>query len=340
MKRWLVFLRLAIIILLVISIILAVISSYIHKDKEKLADKKEKEEKQQIELKANQTIRVKMAQTGEIIAMDINDYLRGVVPAEMPPQYNIEALKAQAIVARTYTYNKIQGNPPNQEADVSDDPKTCQAFYNKDTLFNIWRKKGYSESTINQYWDNVVRAVNDTQNMVITYNGEYIKAYFHASSPGKTEDVSQIWSNISIPYLKSVESVENSNYQWNKSSVCVKYDDFENKIKENVNSRYSLNNRGNEDVIKINEYTTSGRVKNVKIGDDIVSAEKLRTIFGLRSTNFTLDIEPDDIKFNVIGNGHGIGMSQVGANYYASIGYSFTDIIKHYYTGVDVIKID
>lgn len=337
MKRWLVFLRLAIIILLIFTIILSVISLYVVKDKEKLADKQEKD---QIELKANQTIRVKMSQTGEIIAMDINDYLRGVVPAEMPPQYNIEALKAQAIVARTYTYRKIQDNPPNQEADVSDDPKTCQAFYNKDTLFKIWRKKGYSEDTINEYWNKVVTAVDDTQNMAITYNGEYIKAYFHASSPGKTEDVSQIWSNESIPYLKSVESIEDPNYQWNKSNVCVKYDDFENKVKDNINERYSLNNRGTQDVISINEYTITGRVKNVKIGDDIVSAEKLRTIFGLRSTNFTIDIEPDDIKFNVVGNGHGVGMSQVGANYYASIGYSYTDIIKHYYTGVDVIKID
>lgn len=343
MKRWLVFLRFFIVIFLILSIILSIVSVYISKsNKQKKSKQKveENKEKEQIELKANQTIRVKMSQTGEVVAMDINDYLRGVVPAEMPPQYELEAIKAQAIVARTYTYRKIQDNPAGQDADMSDDPKTCQAFYTKDKLFQIWKNKGYSQETIDEYWSKVVKAVNDTQGMVITYNGEYIRAYFHASSPGKTENVDQIWSGITIPYLVSVESVEDPSYTWNKSEICISYQDFENKIKQDVDKNYRLNSRSEDGVIKIDSYTTSGRVKNVKIGDDIVSAEKLRTLFGLRSTNFTVALEQNDIKFDVIGNGHGVGMSQVGANYYAKQGLNCEDIIKHYYTGVDVIKLN
>lgn len=342
MKKRLVFLRLFLIIFLLLIIILSIISIKIKNkkvDAERQA-KKEIQEDQDIDLKANKTIRVKMSSTNEIVAMDINDYLRGVVPAEMPPQYSEEALKAQAIVAMTYTYRKIQDGGINQDSDVSDDPKTCQAFYTKDKLFSIWKNKGYSEDTINEYWDKVTKAVSDTQNLVITYNGEYIKAYFHASSPGKTENVDQIWSGQNIPYLVSVESIEDNTYQWNTSSVCISYEDFKNKVVNNIDSRFSLENRSSEDIIKIDSYTTSGRIKNVKIGDDIVSAEKMRTIFGLRSTNFTITLEQDDIKFDVIGNGHGIGMSQVGANYYANNGMNCIDIIKHYYTDVNVIKLN
>lgn len=342
MKKGLNFFYLFTIIFIILSIILSIISIYVTKNKDKKNKEKieqENQEKQDIELKANETIRVKMSQTGEVVAMDINDYLRGVVPSEMPPDYNEEALKAQAIVARTYTYKVIQDKSFAPDADVTDSPSNCQAFYTKDKLFQIWKNKGFSQDTINDYWNKVTKAVNDTQNMVITYKGEYIKAYFHASSPDKTENVDQIWGGVSIPYLVSVESKEDPSYQWNSSTVTLSYDDFKNKVDQNIDKNFSLNNRSGEDIIKIDSYTTSGRVKNVKIGNDIVSAEKMRTIFGLRSTEFKIDLEQNDIKFDVKGNGHGIGMSQVGANYYANNGMSCVDIIKHYYTGVDVITL-
>lgn len=298
---------------------------------------KEKEEENVIEYKANQTIRVRISKTGEIIAMDINDYLRGVVPSEMPPSYNIEALRAQAVVARTYTYRKMLSKAEGQDADICDNHAHCQAFYNKDTLFSIWKKRGFSQELIQEYWSKINEAVVSTQNQVITYNGEYIKAFFHASSPYRTENIDQIWGGEKLPYLISVENKESEDYQNRTSQVIVSFSDFITKIKEKFGYDIKIEERKS---ICINEYTTSGRVKNIKINDYIVSAENLRVLFGLKSTDFNIVVNEDSITFNVTGYGHGVGMSQVGANSYASDGLSYVDIIKHYYTDVEVKTLD
>ena len=277
-------------------------------------ENKEKEEKNIIEYKANESIRVRMHESGQIVAMDINDYLRGVLPAEMSPKYNIEALKAQAIVARTYTYKKMSASGEGNDADICDDFGHCQAFYNKDTIYQIWRNKGFSEDEILAYWDKINEAVVSTQNKVICYNGELINAFFHASSPQKTENVDQIWNGVSYPYLLSVDSTEDENYENRTSEVKVSFDDFETKINEN---RILSENISDSDLssIEICDYTTSGRVKNIKVGQQKISAEKLRTIIGLKSTNFTLEINDNTIVFHVIGYGHGVGMSQVRCKY-------------------------
>ena len=330
--------RYSIFVILILCVILFCINKYItNKNIDKKNKDKEFEEKSIIEYKANQTIRVKMHKTGEIVAMDINDYLRGVVPSEMPPSYNIEALKAQAIVARTYTYRKMIVKAEGEDVDICDDHNHCQAFYDKDTLFSIWRKRGFSEELIKEYWSKINEAVVSTQNQVITYNGEYIKAFFHASSPKRTEDISQIWGGESLPYLVSVENKENEEYQNRTSEVCINFQEYISKIKEKYN--VELNN---EDVKNTNilDYTISGRVKNIKTGDILISAENLRVMFGLKSTDFVIDITDNSIIFKVIGYGHGVGMSQVGANTYANDGYSYFDIIKHYYTGVEIKTLE
>ena len=268
----------------------------------------------------------------------MNDYLRGVVPSEMSPTYNIEALKAQALVARTYTYRKLQAHAEGDDADMCDSYAHCQAFYPKDKLFQIWRQKGYDEDTILEFWDRVNTAVVSTQNEIITYNGECIKAFFHASSPEGTEDISQIWGGEKLSYLVPVESKEDESYSNRTSRVEISYDDFLNKLKENS----LCNNYTKEDMksITISDYTISGRVKNIQIKDQKVSAEKLRTLIGLKSTKFTIEKNDETVVFNVVGYGHGVGMSQVGANYYANNGMDYKEIIKHYYTGVEITKLD
>jgi len=339
LKRWLVFLCA---LLFSLSIILSVINAFIKGREEKLAlvKQQEKDEKQTIEYKANQTIRVKMCKTNEVIAMDINDYLRGVVASEMPAAYNIEALKAQAIVARTYTYRKMLENVEGPEIDMCDDFNHCQAFYNKEKLFSIWTNRGFDDATKIDYWDRVNEAVVSTQNQVITYKGEYIKAFFHASSPIKTENIDQIWGGIKIPYLVSVDNVEYEDYSNRNSEVTISFSNLEKQICEKVDSTFVLSKIDNlKEKIKINSYTTSGRVKDISVGSLVISAEKLRIIFGLKSTQFELNVTDNDIVFKVTGYGHGVGMSQVGANYLADNGNSYLDIIKHYYTGVEVITI-
>jgi stage II sporulation protein D len=322
------------------SVILVILNMFLKEEKNELKQE-EKQEKQTIEYKANQTIRVKICKTNEIIAMDINDYLRGVVPSEMPPSYNMEALKAQAIVARTYTYRKMLEHAEGSDADICDNYNHCQAFYNKDQLFSIWTNRGFDDKTKQEYWDKVNEAVVSTQNQVIMYNGEYIKAFFHASSPVKTESVDQIWGGIKVPYLVSVDNVEYEDYANRNSEVIVNFSDFEKSLSEKVDRNFEFPTYDKlKEEIKINSYTTSGRVKDIKVADSIVSAEKLRTVFGLKSTQFELCVEDDKVIFKVTGYGHGIGMSQVGANYLADHNKSCIDIIKYYYTGVDVMKLE
>ena len=328
-------------ILIILSVILFCVNLWQNSKEEeakKEEENKENEEKNMIDYKANETIRVKLCKTGEVVAMDINDYLRGVVPAEMPPYYNIEAIKAQAVVARTYTYKRIEAHAEGEGVDICDNYAHCQAFYNKEQILEIWRKKGYDEQTIDTYWNNVNEAVVSTQDQVITYNGSLIKAFFHASSPEKTESVDQIWGGEKLPYLVSVENEEAEDYANRTSIVEVTFEDFINKLKEDDMSRSSLELNMCKEV-KICDLTTSGRVKNIQVGEYKISAEKLRTLFGLRSTNFTIDVKENSIVFNVIGNGHGVGLSQVGADFYAKNGKTYEEIIKHYYTGVEIITL-
>ncbi len=298
-------------------------------------DEEIKEESYDIDYKAGMTINVLCSSTGEVMAMDINDYLRGVLPSEMPPYYDIEALKAQAIVARTYLYRKISDNAHNDGVHICDNFSHCQAFYNKEKIFEIWASKGYDENTRKQYWKNVNEAVVSTNGKIIKYNGEYIKAFFHASSPKKTEDVSQIWSGVHYPYLVSVENHEAEDYPNRTSQVEVSINDLISKVNNIDYSKYDLNNISTLN-IHISDYTTSGRVKYIEVCGNKIKAEDLRTYFGLKSTDFTMEVNQNSVLFNVTGYGHGVGMSQVGANYYAKHGMNCEDIIKHYYKGVEI----
>lgn len=283
-------------------------------------------------------IKLKISSTGQIKELETSEYIKGVLPAEMPPEYHIEALKAQAIVARTYLYKKMSGNA-HKDADICDNPAHCQAWYSLDRLYDIWkRSKGYTEEECNMYFAKVEQAVDSTKDIVVTYGGKYINAYFHACSGDKTEDVSAIWGKQNIPYLKSVESKGEEGYKNYTSKVKLTVSDLQTKLNKSSTTKCSIN-KDNEEIVEILSYTNSGRIDKVKIGGVVYKAEELRTLLGLRSTNFTVNKEGEKVIFNVKGNGHGVGMSQVGADYYAKIGYTYIGIIKHYYTGVDVTKI-
>lgn len=298
----------------------------------------EKEEKKEPVKDISKVIKVKLTNIGEIVEMTVDEYLKGVVPAEMPPNYNIEALKAQAIAARTYLYQKMSSSAHN-DCDICDNYRHCQAYYTYEALMNAWKRtKKYDEATRKTYYERVCKAVEETSGIVITYNGKYIKAFFHASSPGKTESASEIWGEQDIAYLVSVESTEDKSYAYYETEVKVSISELEMKINSSLSKECSINKK-DENVVQILSYTDSGRIKNVKIGGQIYKATELRTALGLRSTNFIIKQKEDVITFNVKGNGHGVGMSQVGANYLAKQGKSYEEIIKHYYTGVKLTNV-
>lgn len=331
--------------LLVIALIISCI--YIKKaeekeEKEKTEVKEEKKIEEYIEKnKEIKTIKVKMTKSNKVVEMSMTDYLKGVVPSEMPPSYNMEALKAQAVVARTYAYEKINANKNgtlHKDSDMCDNYAHCQAFNTRDQLIKIWKRRGYSDTTIKEYERKIAEAIDYTSSVVVTYDGKYIKAFFHANSGGITEGSTEIWGKQKVPYLVPVESKGEEEHPQYRSQVKISLSDLEKKINEE--EEIPCNLRNNSEKIKVLTYTISGRVNSVKIGDNIVDATSLRTLIGLKSTNFKVEIKDDTAIFSVTGYGHGLGMSQTGANYYAKVGYTYDQIIKHYYTGVDITKLD
>lgn len=297
----------------------------------------EKKEEEKIEFESGSTIQLLRSATGQIETIDLNYYLLCVVASEIPFSYEYEAIKAQVVVARTYLFNKIK-NDKEELADVCDSYMHCQAFTDIDKLEETWKNKGFSETDIKNGEEKIKKAIIETQGEVITYKGEIIDALFHASSPQKTEDASAIWSGVDIPYLKSVENVEDENYERRTSTNVISYATFKNTLIDNGYIHDLTLDEFNN--IHINEYTSSGRVKSIAVGPYCIKAENLRTLFGLNSTNFTLSISNENIQFDVLGFGHGVGLSQVGANTYAKAGKSCEEIIHHYYTDVEIKDIN
>lgn len=261
--------------------------------------------------------------------LDLEEYLYGTVSAEMPVSYHMEALKAQAVVSRTYTINQILNNKKHNNAHICDDYGCCQAWISKEERLAKWNEQEKESN-----WNKIVEAVDSTSGKIITYNQEPINAFFHSNSGGTTEAVSNIWGEKDLPYLKSVETVGEESYKQYSSEVTLTKDELTQKIK----SKYydiEINWEDNE-CIKILEYTDSKRVKTIKIGNTELAGTEVRSLLGLKSTNFTYKIEKDKITFSVIGYGHGVGMSQTGADSMAKSGKNFEEIINHFYTGVEI----
>lgn len=285
------------------------------------------------EQQENRTIRLLHATTGEIEEVNLDEYLYGVVSAEMPANYETEALKAQAVVARTYTIYQMKHNSNKHEnADICDNYACCQAWISKEDRISKWNGE---EAESN--WNKIEEAVNSTTGKIVTYNGEPINAFFHSNSGGVTESSVNIWGGIDYPYLKSVETAGEDGYKQYTSQVEISKQDLVNRLKEKYQDceiDYSQ-----ENCIQILEYTSSGRVKTIKFGNKEIAGTEARSILGLKSTNFTFSINGDIVTFSVTGYGHGVGMSQTGADSMAKSGANYEEIIKHFYTNVEITEI-
>ena len=279
------------------------------------------------------TIKLFHEKTGEVEELKIDEYLYGVVSAEMPAYFELEALKAQAIVARTYTIYKIINNQGKHEgADICDNSACCQAWITKEDRLARWE-----ESNREDYWNRIVTAVDSTAGKIITYEGKPINAFFHSNSGGSTEVPLNVWGGSGYPYLQVVETAGEDAYSQYNSEVELTKAEVIEKIKA-THTEIEIDFSA-ENAIQILERTESGRIKTVKFGNVNLSGVEARTIFGLRSANFTVEILEDKIKFTVIGYGHGVGMSQTGADALAKQGSNFEEIIKHFYVGVEIANI-
>lgn len=266
---------------------------------------------------------------GKIEKLPLEEYLLGVVAAEMPAEFEIEALKAQAIAARTYAAKRLnQKNLPDNGYDVDTTVKT-QAWLSATQMRKKWGWLNYRK-----YRDKLQKAVIGTRGMVLVANGDYIEAVYHSSSGRKpTERSEEVWSSPR-PYLQNVSSGED-NLQRYVKSYSFTSQELHNKLGI-TNPPRPLTS---EDFQIINK-TSAGRAKNVMVLGKVYLATQLRTLLGLSSTDIEWVIQPEGLTITAYGNGHAVGMSQWGANDLAKKNYKVAEILKHYYPGTMLMSLE
>lgn len=258
------------------------------------------------------TIKLLHTETGEVEEIPLDKYLYGVVSAEMPASFEMEALKAQAVVARTYTIYKIQNGGKHEGADICDQASCCQAWISKEARLEKWNEEEGEKN-----WEKIVSAVEETKGKIITYNNEPINAFFHSNSGGTTESPTNVWGGTGYPYLQTVSTVGEEAYSQYASERSFTNDEILQEIKKyhpDITIDFT-----NDDEIKILENTESGRVKTIKFGNIEIPGTEARTIFSLKSSMFTIEKTNENITFKVQGYGHGVGMSQTGADSLAKL---------------------
>ena len=320
-------------IIFLISLTFLLPTIFINKKEIQISSKEDNEKEEIKTMEYNyldySTIKLLYQETNEVEEVKLDDYISCVVSAEMPVSYHIEALKAQAIVARTYTIYKITTSSKHEEADICDKSTCCQAWISKED-----RVKKWDENEAQNNWNKIIQAVNETAGKIITYEGKPINAFFHANSGGKTEVPFYVWGGTGYPYLQVVETSGEEAYSQYSSEVKFTKKEFIEKIKKQY-KEFEIDFE-KENCIEIAERDESNRVVTVKIGNLNLSGVETRKLLELKSANFNVEIGEDELIFKVIGYGHGVGMSQTGADAIAKQGKNCEEIIKHFYTGVEI----
>jgi stage II sporulation protein D len=299
----------------------------------------------------DRTVKVFVVSRDQILDMPMEEYIKGVVAAEMPASFGIEALKAQAIAARTFTLKRMTANggpgcTAHPGADICTDHRHCQAWISQDELK---KRIGYINYPI--YARKIQDATDSTKGLVATYQGYLIEAYYHAASGGATDNSEEVWSNP-VPYLRGVATEFESKEPDFREEVSFTMDDLEKKLgislKERKSTTYKVAGKDVQVIseermdkpIEILEVSRAGRIKQIRIGDRVFSGYTLRTLLGLPSTKMTYRIAGSKVYITTTGYGHGVGMSQYGANAMADAGKDFVEILKHYYQGIEVVDCE
>ncbi len=266
--------------------------------------------------------------------MRLEDYIVGVVAAEAPAAFEIEALKAQAVAARTYVlwrksaYGE-EGCPEHAGAAVCTSHLHCQDWLSESELRDRHGKKWMRE-----YLPRIQEAVESTRGMIMTYNMEPIEPLYHSTSGGITENAEDVFASP-VPYLRSVSSPYEKDSPVLVDNYKITVNEFVNKIKsKHKDIKIKTRKIGSE--IEILEKSNGGNIKRIRIGNKELTGREVRELLGLRSANFTVDVSGKHINFTTRGYGHGVGMSQWGANGMAKQGSTFGEILKHYYRGVSL----
>ena len=269
----------------------------------------------------NSVVRVYREETGIIERVPLEEYVTGVLAGEMPINFEIEALKAQAVAARSYVMVQIERNI-NNDYDVVDTVMN-QVYLDRPHLMSVWKES---------YIDNINKlklAVISTKGEYISYDNRVAEALFFSTSSGLTENSEDVFSN-KVSYLRSVDS------HWDEVSPA-----FSSTVTYSLKEFYTMLNLDYNENLEITniDRTSTGRVKSLIINDKTFSGSSVASKLSLRSSNFDIILEDTKVIIKTKGYGHGVGMSQYGANGMAIEGYNYKDILKHYYTNVEIKKI-
>ena len=279
-------------------------------------------------------VRVFDKASGKILKMDIEDYLVGVVAAEMPASYDKQALRAQAVAARTYTARRLSlfdgsGCKSHPGADICTDFSCCQAY---NSLAERQKKWG---GNFRAHEQRVAEAVDSTRGELVVYNDEPIQAFFFSTAGGFTEDSENAFSQA-LPYLRSVKSDETSasRYENTKTMSRSAFVSAVNKAYKSAKLKASTLEKN----VAVLSRFDSGRVDRLRLGGATVTGKEFRVLLNLDSTNITFDYTGKNVLIKTKGFGHGVGMSQTGADAMAKKGSTYVEILEYYYSGTSVEK--
>lgn len=276
--------------------------------------------------------KITLYHNGKVEELPLNEYLEGVLSAEMPASFPLEALKAQAVAARTYTMNRASLTPSaeHQGAMVCSNSAHCKAYRPLSESAENWGDKA------SVYVNKIRTAVSGTDGEILLYDGKPISAVFFSMSSGKTERAVDVWGS-DVPYLQSVESVGETQLENYSKTVSFSYDDFKKKLME----KYPNMVFGEDPSLWIKDITRSdaGGVMKLNVGGVSLKGSDFRNLLSLRSTNFSLSCANNTVSIETRGYGHGVGLSQYGAKILAEEGKLYTEILSWYYKGVSFGKI-
>lgn len=280
-----------------------------------------------VEQPGGQTARTVKLDTGlSVEEIPLEEYLVGVLLSEIPVSFPMEAMKAQAVAARTFALRQMEAGK-HEDWDLCAESSCCQAWSSREEL------EGKFGSQMDEAWETALLAVQLTSGQVMTYEGELIEAVYFSCAGGQTEDAVAVWGS-EVPYLQSVSSPEKDVGQAYASEVVMTAAEFRASMMA-LDSTLELEGTA-ATWFGENTRTRGGGVASIEIGGQWYSGTQLRAALGLRSTNFTVSVSEEIIIFQVLGFGHRVGMSQYGAAELAESGLDYGQILTHYYTGITV----
>lgn len=282
------------------------------------------------------SFRIYNRSTGQVEEVSVQDYVRGAVAAEMPATFHSEAMKAQAVSAHTYAiyqhYSQLENpNPDLHGADFAADPQNLKGYATEADMRERWGEMG------DVYWDKVTQAADSVMHYVMVYEGEPIIAAYHAACAGETEGAENVWSSA-VPYLVPVDSPGDLLAPNVRTTTAFTTEEVRKKLTDAFPDLQLPQDRSQWFVIL--ERSESGYILQMDVGNLTLHGKDVRTALGLKSTCMEIAVTEEGFVFTTTGYGHGVGLSQYGADYFARQGKTFDEILTYYYTGAELAQLD